>query len=94
MLATLFIRHLDTRGEVYAPFGFNGEWTDQEKEIVTSAIAPHVPERVDAVFNNFMFYKFGEKNFAARRFTWEHMEWGSTSAEELALKIKKYYTES
>lgn len=91
MLANLFLRVLDTNGAVYLPYTFSGEWTDAEKEIVTNAIAPHVPERVDAGFNNFVFYKFGDGDFGAKRFTWEHIEWNSRSADELATKIATYY---
>ena len=92
MIAALFLRALDTRGDIYLPFGFDGDkWTDAEKEIVTAAIKPHVPERVDAGFNNFVFFKFSDAHFYARRFTWEHLGMASQSAAELADKIKDYY---
>lgn len=94
-LAELFTRACDERGPAYRPYDFEGTWYENEEDlrIVRAAIAPHVPKAVDAMFNNWCFYKWGRgvgSYYTARRFTWEIM-WGTGSAQELADKIKKYY---
>ena len=93
MLASLFLRVLDNKGDVYLPFHFEGEgWTDEEKKLISDAFAPHVPERVDAGFNNFGVFKHGD-HYSARRYTWQGYTLHGRSAEALAQKIKEYYRE-
>ena len=86
----LFLRALDDRGEVYLPYALEGNWTDDEKAVVKAAIDPHVPERVDAMFNNWCFWK-DEFGFSARRNTWDRL-WSAKTAQDMADYITRYYS--
>lgn len=89
-IANLCLRMIDKKGAVYAPYVFDGEFTEQEKSVIKSAIDKHVPEKVDAMFNNWIFTK-SAIDFGMYRSTWESGVRAQT-AEELARAIENYYT--
>lgn len=89
-VAQAFIRALDNQGAAYLPYAFSGDWTETEREIIRAAIDPHVPNRVDAGFDNWRFRKAAADHFMARRATWE-MVFSVNSAEELGGKVADYY---
>lgn len=90
-IADIFMRALDNNGDVYAPYNFEGEWTEAEKEVVSAAIDPHVPGKVDAMFNNWLFTKSNLPNFfILKRATWDQVIC-VTSAADVAVKIASYY---
>lgn len=89
-LAELFFRAYDTN--TYSPYTFLGdEWTDAEKAVISAAVAPHVPEKVDAIFNEWRFSKYSI--FSATRATWDHGWLSGNTAQELAAKITEYYSQ-
>lgn len=88
-IANLFLRACNNNGAIYLPYAFEGDWTDEEKQVISTAIDPHVPERVDAMFNNWMFWKHNW-GFSAKKATWE-MIWSADTVEEMAGKITGYY---
>lgn len=90
MLGALFMRHLDTNGDVYLPYSFSGNWSEDEKKLISDAISPYVPEKVDATWNNWQFTKF-DRGFLGRRFTWDRGFFNTETVEELAQKIAAYY---
>jgi hypothetical protein len=78
------------------PYVFEGDaWTPEAQEIVRQAIALHVPETVDPMFSEWHFFANivygGETFYLMKRATWD-TSWGAYSAEEVAIKITKYYT--
>ena len=80
---------LADKGMAYLPYVFVGNWTDQEKLVVQAAIDPHVPVKVYATFNNWIFTKqsFG---VMARKASWTE-PWLLDTAGQLADRISKYY---
>lgn len=90
-VAQTFIRALDNKGSIYLPYAFSGEWSEAEKSEIAAAIDPHVPERVDAMFNNWRFRKASNDHFMARKATWTMGSLSAYSASELAEKIAEYY---
>jgi hypothetical protein len=89
-VAGLFMRALDNRGDVYLPYSLEGNFTPGERAAIESALRPHVPEKVDAMFNNWRISKFSGGYFHAMRATWD-TGMGADSAQEMAEKITKYY---
>lgn len=89
----LFTRALDNNGAAYLPYALVGDFTDEEKSLIDNAFAPYVPERVDAMFNNWRIRKVGDDYFLGKRATWD-MVWGTNTAQEMADKITEYYTRS
>lgn len=89
-VAGLFMRALDNRGDVYLPYSLEGDFTPDEREAIESALRPHVPASVDAMFNNWRISKFSSGHFYAMRATWES-GMGAGSAQEMAEKLSKYY---
>ena len=89
-VASLFLRILDTNGAIYLPYHFEGDWTDEEKAQIEKAINPHVPEKVDAGFNNWRFSKHSW-GFLGKRATWD-MLFSTATAEEMAQKVSDYYS--
>ena len=75
----------------YLPYGFDGEWTDEDRATVEAAITPHVPERVDSMFNNWLFWTYPGGGFGGKRATWDMGLWHAHTAAELAAKITAYY---
>jgi hypothetical protein len=75
----------------YLPFGFDGNWTKSDKAIVTAAIAPHVPERIDSMFNNWLFWTYTSGGFGGKRSTWDMGAWHTETVQDLANKITEYY---
>lgn len=90
-VAALFSRVLDSNGAAYLPYEFSGDWTEAEKEVIKAVIDQHVPERVDAMFNNWRFSKQGDDLFLGWRATWEMGSIGGDSADKLAADIRAYY---
>jgi hypothetical protein len=76
----------------YLPYAFDGEWSDEDRAIITAAIAPHVPERVDSMFNNWGFWQYPSGGFGAKRSTWDMGMYFTHTAAEMAAKITEYYT--
>ena len=98
-VANLFLRALDNRGDVYLPYEFQGEhWTKAEKETIEQAIlkinaySGLIPPKVDAMYNNWLFWKFSSKSFSARRSTWDMVGLGADSAGGLAKELDRYYS--
>lgn len=91
LVAETFIRVLDNKGTIYLPYSFSGEWSEAEKEEIAAAIDPHVPERVDAMFNNWRFRRASDEHFMARKASWVMGSLSAYSASELAEKITEYY---
>ena len=73
------------------PYTLEGAFTAEEREIIESALRPHVPDRVDAGFNNWTIGKLSPVSFFAMRATWGSGI-GANSAQELADKITNCYT--
>ncbi len=90
-IAQSFMRVLDNKGSIYLPYGFSGEWSEAEEAIMAAAIDPHVPERVDAMFNNWRFRKASDDHFMARKASWVMGALSARSAEELGQEIGDYY---
>jgi hypothetical protein len=88
-VAALFMRALDNQGDVYLPYSWEGDWTVPEKNLVACKIAPHVPNRVDAMFNNWLFSKYAGR-FFARRATWDRGCSGDT-LEDFVANLEAYY---
>lgn len=74
----------------FAPYGFNGDWSDADRAIVEAAITPHVPAAVDSMFNNWTFSYYGN-NFIATRATWDRGALFDATAQGLAEKLTEYY---
>lgn len=89
-VANIMLRAIDNKGVVYFPYSFEGDWRDDEKRMIDSAIVEHVPERVLATFNNWRFTKGSDSFFMAKRFTWD-LPIAETSARALAERITNYY---
>jgi len=87
----LSLRMCDNSGDVYLPYSFEGNWSSKEEEIITSVISQYVPERVDSMFNNWVFIKYDSTNFWMKRATWEQLVC-KNSAEELAQRLLEYYS--
>lgn len=89
----LLSRSIDNQGVIYFPYSFawfDSEWTDEEKDKIKAVIDPHVPERVDARFNNWRFTKVRNVYFLARRATWIEPI-AARSADGLAERIRVFY---
>jgi hypothetical protein len=89
-IAALCMRVINQSGPIYWPYSFEGEWTDEEKAMVSNIVAKHMPERVDASFNNWLFAK--HEGFMARRFTWDSPIWTRT-IDALCDALVTYYAE-
>ena len=89
-VADVCLRACDMKGAIYVPFSLEGEWPDEEHEIVTRCISRYTPERVDAGYNNWRFTRYPEGYIISKRATWD-MCWMSESAEDLVTKIALYY---
>jgi len=89
-IAGLFLRVLDNNGDIYSPYSFEGNWSLDEKKIISGIIDLHVPEKVDAMFNNWNFHKVDSHYFMAKRATWESI-WCRNSLTEIAELLDKYY---
>ncbi len=72
------------------PYGFEGDWTGDEKALISAAIDPHVPERVTPMFNNWMFKSMPDR-FVGRRSTWDMGLFSARTAHELAEQVSEYY---
>lgn len=92
-LAGLLLRAIDNRGYVYLPYHLEGDFTQEERQIVENAINPHVPKKVDAMFNNWRIAKYSTGYFYAVRATWED-GFFAHSAKEIADKITEYYNDN
>ena len=90
-VAALFMKTLDNKGDAYLPYLFTGNWSKQEIEKVELIIDPRVPERVDAMFNNWQFSKMGDNFYSARRSTWDMGSIGANSLDEFIGKLSQYY---
>src|SRR5512139_3866342 len=93
-IANLFLRATNNNGAVYLPYSLiadPAEFTEHERELIENAFKPHVPERVDAMFNNWAVWKVDSQFFMAKRATWEELIC-TRSAEEMAQKITDYYS--
>lgn len=74
----------------FLPYTFDGDWSEEDRAVVEAAIKPHVPERVDSMFNNWSFYR-GRMGFTATRATWNMGNIHAGTAAELAEKIEDFY---
>jgi len=90
-VASLMMRAIDGNGDVYVPYTFGGGFTNDEQRVIAAAFKPHVPERVDAMFNNWILAKYGKDHFTANRATWYRGGLVAKTAQELADKITNYY---
>jgi hypothetical protein len=90
-VAQTSMRVLDDKGSIYLPYGFSGEWSEAERSEMAAAIDPHVPERVDAMFNNWRFRKASDDHFMARKASWVMGSLSARSVTELAQEITNYY---
>ena len=92
-IAGLFLRAINNRGNAYLPYYFEGDWSENEMDIVAKALDHNVPNSVDAKFNRWRFTKSSKTFFMARRAKWE---WDSIldarSAKELSDKVEHYYS--
>lgn len=75
----------------YAPFGFDGDFTEEERATISAAFAGRVPAAVDAMVNNWTIFKFSGGGFYARRATWD-IGWARASAQEIADAVTEYYS--
>lgn len=75
----------------FLPYAFEGDWSDEDRAIVEAAIKLHVPERVDSMFNNWLFWAYAGGGFGGKRATWDMGLWSTETAQELAAKITEYY---
>jgi hypothetical protein len=93
-IASLFMRVLDNSGDIYAPYYFDEDdgWTEDEKAIVKAIMDNHCPEKVDAGYNNWAFYK-SEYGYNAKRATWRYLMFGKT-LDEFCEKLRKYHEEN
>ena len=83
-VANLLMRAmLVDNGTVYAPYSFEGVFASDEDRVIRDAITSHVPIKVDALFNNWCFAKYGDRFFSARRATWTEGSLIADSAEGL-----------
>ena len=90
-VAELFIRATDTNGIIYYPYEFQGNWTDEEKDSMMACIDKHVPQRVDSMYNNWVFTKSAGQ-FRARRATWyAYNSLTGNSLDELVGKVEGYH---
>lgn len=88
------MRARDNSGAVYAPYAFSGDFTDEERAIIESAISRYVPmSGVTATFNNWLFSRFSDGAVLVQRATWES-HCCFHNAEQAAQYIKNYYRES
>lgn len=88
----LMLRHAQmTNRNVYSPYGFTGQWSDEDKAVVEQALKSHVPESVDSGFNNWILSNWGTGGFYARRATWDRGGLFGDTAQELAEKITDFY---
>ena len=87
--AALFMRALDTRGSVYSPYVFNG-FREDEVERIVNALSEFVPDKVDAMYNNWLISRYGLKLFAHRA-TWEIGELSADTVDLLIEEIVGYY---
>lgn len=93
MSFSIFAREvLNENGPIYAPYAFDGDWTDEEMAVIGEAIAPYVPEKVHATFNNWTFYKGDDSQFLGWKATWEMGFLKGSTPEELADAIVHYYS--
>lgn len=79
--------------DIYAAYSFEGRnWEINEREIIDTAIKPHVPERVDSGFNTWTFNKSYDGVIYISRATWS---WENTktfrTVDEAAAFITEYY---
>lgn len=75
----------------FLPYGFDGIFSDEDRATIEAAIKPHVPERVDSMFNNWLFWPYASGGFGAKRSTWDMGMFYADTAAEMAEKIADYY---
>lgn len=94
-VANLLLRAIDKSGAVFPPFHLEGDWTTQEQMVIADALRPHVPDRVDAMFNEWHFWKHshsdGNSTFGGKKATWDLTSWWCETVGELSKKITDYY---
>lgn len=82
---------------MYPSFHLEGEWNPNEQIVIQEALRPHVPARVDAMFNEWHFWKIshadGTATFGGKKATWDLTSWYCDTVEELAKKVTDYYTD-
>ena len=91
----LSLRMANGNGAIYAPYSFDvfqAEWNDGEQDAIATAIAPHVPEKVSATFNNWLFTKY-RNGYTIRRATWERGQFRAT-LDEVVTFVSEYYGRS
>jgi hypothetical protein len=76
----------------YLPYAFDGDWTEADRATVEASIKPHVPERVDSMFNNWLFWIYADGTFGAKRSTWNMGMFYAETAQGMAEKITAYYS--
>ena len=88
----LALRMCDNSRNAYSPYAFypGNKFTDQEKEAIKTIILRHNPERVDAMFNNWIFGKIDEGFYTAKRVTWNR-QYSGKNIYELLCQIENYY---
>ena len=76
----------------FLPYEFRGPWSEEEKMAIADAFGDGVPPDVDAMFNNWVFWKtdHGSPYFTGRRATWE-VTWSSPTVEGMATYVRDYY---
>lgn len=92
LVGNLMARAIDQNGAVYLPYVFENEWTISEKTIIGAAIDPHVPYRVDSMFNGWKFTKNADNLFVAKRATWSYPIIAS-SVDDLINRLVQYHKE-
>jgi hypothetical protein len=90
----LCLRECDRNGNIYSPYAFypGNDFTQQEKELIRQSILKYEPEKVDSMFNNWIFGKNVGEYFTAKRATWYNRVFANNTLAELLSKIEDYYT--
>lgn len=76
---------------IFNPIGFYGNWTESEKNFVSSIIMGNCPYTGEPAYNRWTFHKYDDGHFYAVRQTWDLGGMESENFSDLISKIKTYY---
>lgn len=87
-IAALFMKNLEPEGISHV---YEGDWTDQEKEVIDLLMAQWCGKWIAPGFNTWHLWKMDSSRYFVKRFTWDNFDINSDSFNDIVKKLSVYY---
>ena len=83
---------MQDQGDIYQPYHLDGDWAKREKKKIQKCMTKHVPDKVDSMFNFWIFWKQDHDAWVGHRSTWDRGTFFSESLDGFIERINEYYS--